>query len=468
VPEPEGDGARVYRTALFAAETGLAGGLLRLLADSTPPVSIDADKALAWFESRHGIELAPGQRQAVRRGLSSPALVITGGPGTGKTTLVNALIRILEAKGVRILLGAPTGRAAKRLAEATAREAKTLHRLLEWNPRHGRFERHGANPLEADLIIVDEVSMVDLPLAHHLLLAVPPGCRMVWVGDVDQLPSVGPGTVLDDLIRSGAVEVVRLTEIFRQAQASRIVVNAHRINQGEMPLLAGADEDSDFFFIERDSPEQVLETIKEVVAQRIPARFRLDPVRDVQVLTPMNRGLLGTVRLNAELQALLNPTGTELSRGSRTLRSGDKVMQVRNNYDLDVFNGDIGRVSRIDTAGAEMEVTFDERRVTYASSDLDELVPAYACSIHKSQGNEYPAVVIPVHTQHYVMLQRNLLYTGITRGRRLVVLVGSRRALELSVRRKDRRRRFSGLAGRLAPGSGREPAPPARPARPAP
>ncbi len=460
--------ARVYAASLFAAEAGAAGSLRSLLAEAAPPVPVDAARALAWFEERHGVQLAPGQREAVRRGLESPVLVITGGPGTGKTTLVNALIRILEAKGVRILLGAPTGRAAKRLAEATAREARTLHRLLEFNPRRGRFERHGSNPLEADLLIVDEASMVDLPLAHHLLLAVPPGCRLIWVGDVDQLPSVGPGAVLEDLIGSGAVEVVRLTEIFRQARASRIVVNAHRVNQGEMPLLPGADEESDFFFIERDTPEQILETLKEVVAQRIPARFRLHPLADVQVLTPMNRGLLGTVRLNAELQAVLNPSGSQITRGSRTLRAGDKVMQVRNNYDLDVFNGDIGRVARVDTEEAELDVHFDGRRVVYAQGDLDDLVPAYACSIHKSQGNEYPAVVIPLHTQHYVMLQRNLLYTALTRGRRLVVLVGSRRALELAVRRRDRRRRFTGLAGRLAQGPGPAGAEARHPGRPAP
>jgi exodeoxyribonuclease V alpha subunit len=447
-PLPGGERA-VYRSSLHAAESGLAAAVRRLVTAPSRSVAVDTEKALAWFERKQSLTLAPAQREAVSRALHGKTLVITGGPGTGKTTLVNAVIRILEAKGVRILLCAPTGRAAKRMAETASREARTIHRLLEFNPRSGQFERNEQQPLEADLVIVDEVSMVDLPLADHLLRAVPPTCRLVLVGDVDQLPSVGPGNVLGDLIRSERVDVVRLTEIFRQAEESRIVVNAHRVNRGEMPILAGSGGESDFFFIERDEPESIVETVKSLLRERIPARFRLDPVNDIQVLTPMNRGLLGAGRLNTELQALLNPEGPSLKRGGRVFRAGDKVMQIRNNYDLEVFNGDIGRVTGLDEDSGELEVTFDGRPRAYAAGQMDELVHAYACSIHKAQGSEYSCVIIPFHTQHYVMLRRNLLYTGITRGRRLVIVVGSKRAVALAVRNDRVERRCTRLTERL-------------------
>jgi exodeoxyribonuclease V alpha subunit len=450
---PAGERA-VYGAALHAAESGLAAAVRHLVAAPSRSVAVDAERALAWFEKKQSLTLAPRQREAVTGALHRKALVITGGPGTGKTTLVNAVIRILEAKGVRILLCAPTGRAAKRMTETTSREARTLHRLLEFNPRSGQFERNGERLLEADLIIVDEVSMVDLPLAHHLLRAIPATCRLVLVGDVDQLPSVGPGNVLGDLIRSESVDVVRLTEIFRQAEESRIVVNAHRVNRGEMPILAGSGVESDFFFIERDEPESIVETVKSLLRERIPARFRLDPVDDIQVLTPMNRGLLGAGRLNTELQALLNPEGPSLKRGGRVFRVGDKVMQIRNNYDLEVFNGDIGRVTGLDEEGGELEVTFDGGPLAYAAGQMDELVHAYACSIHKAQGSEYPCVIIPFHTQHYVMLRRNLLYTGITRGRRLVIVVGSKRALALAVRNDRVELRYTRLTDRLQGAAG--------------
>jgi exodeoxyribonuclease V alpha subunit len=439
----------IYIASLHRAESGAAELGRALLRSSSRTITIDIEKAIAWFEERQKITLAPEQREAIRSAVTSKFLVITGGPGTGKTTLVNGIIQILEKKGRRILLGAPTGRAAKRMTETTGREAKTLHRLLEFDPKTMSFLRDRGRPLEADLIIVDEASMIDTVLAYNLMKAVPPPCQLVLVGDVDQLPSVGPGSVLQDVIRSGAVDVVRLQHIFRQAEASLIVVNAHRVNHGEMPRLPQPGADADFFFIEKKEPEEVLETVKLIVKERIPERFGFDPVNDVQVLTPMHRGLLGAASLNAELQALLNPQGASLVHGSRLFRVGDKVMQIRNNYDLEVFNGDIGRIEAIDEVERTVAVQFDGRVVTFERADLDELVLAYACSIHKSQGSEYPCVVLPVHTQHYVMLQRNLLYTGMTRARKLVVLVGTKRALAIAVKNDRTESRFTQLAAQL-------------------
>jgi exodeoxyribonuclease V alpha subunit len=448
----------VYLVSLHASETGAAARLRAILESPlNGEVEIDLARAIARFEQRQGIELAEQQQQAIREAVASKVLVITGGPGTGKTTIVNGILRILERKGRSVLLCAPTGRAAKRLSETSGHEAKTIHRLLEFNPQSRRFERNAENPLEADLVVVDEMSMVDIVLFYNLLKAVPDGCQLVLVGDVDQLPSVGPGSVLRDLIRSTVVTVVTLTEIFRQAQQSLIVVNAHQINSGELPLgLPGTTEPElpkdqrDFFFIEREEPEAVLATIKELVKNRIPRRFSVDPLLEVQVLTPMHRGLLGSRNLNAELQQLLNPKGQSIVRGSRLFRVGDKVMQIRNNYDLDVFNGDLGQVTRIDEVERQLSVRVEGREVSYDMADLDELVLGYACSVHKSQGSEYPVVVMPLHTQHYVMLQRNLLYTGLTRGKRLVVVVGSRRALSLAVNNSQVRARHTDLAARLA------------------
>ncbi len=448
-------GEPVYLADLYAVEVGAAKRLREILDHPSTGLEIDVERALEWFEEQVGMHLAGPQREAVRRAIGGKALVITGGPGTGKTTIIDAIVRILGRKGRRILMCAPTGRAAKRMEEATGREAKTIHRLLEFNPRRQRFERDGSRPLAADLIVVDEMSMIDAALFAALLQAVPRSCQLLFVGDPDQLPSVGPGNVLHDLISSRALEVVALTEIFRQARESLIVVNAHRINRGEAPILSGDEwEEPDFFFIPKEDPLEVVEILKEIVLRRIPSRFGVDPIDDIQVLTPMRRGELGVVNLNSVLQELLNPDGETIERGSRLFRVGDKVMQIRNNYDLGVFNGDLGRVISVDREERRMTVRFDERSATYDWSDLDELALGYACSIHKAQGSEYPVVVIPLHTQHYALLQRNLLYTGITRGRRLVVVIGMRRAVDIAVGNNRVRGRHTRLAARLAFGGG--------------
>jgi exodeoxyribonuclease V alpha subunit len=425
-----------------------------LAAGKLPWPPIDADKAVPWIEQRVGLTLAESQKVAVKLALASKVLVITGGPGVGKTTIVNSILRILAAKGVRLQLYAPTGRAAKRMSEATGLEAETIHRLLEVDPKGGGFRRDIRNPLDCELIVVDEASMVDVLLMHALLKAVPEKSAMLVVGDVDQLPSVGPGQVLADPIASGAIPVVRLSEVFRQAAKSQIIVNAHGINQGVMPDLRRPTTDSDFYFVEADDPETAVARIVELVKIRIPRRFGFDPIRDVQVLCPMNRGGVGARSLNIELQAALNPAGEhKVERFGWTFAPGDKVMRIENDYDKEVYNGDVGYVTGVEPDGGELTAIFDGRSVTYGFGELDTLVPAYAATIHKSQGSEYPAVVIPVVTQHYPMLQRNLLYTGVTRGKRLVVLVGQRKAVAIAVHGVSGRRRWSKLREWLSGGT---------------
>ena len=399
------------------------------------------DKALPWVEKRSELQLADSQRAAIRLALMVKALVITGGPGVGKTTIVNSILKILVAKDVRLLLCAPTGRAAKRMTEATGVEAKTIHRLLEVDPRSGGFKRNADNSLDCDLLVVDEASMVDVMLMQALVKAIPDNAALLIVGDIDQLPSVGPGQVLADIIGSGAVPVVRLTEVFRQAAASRIIINAHRINQGAMPGLSAPVGESDFYFVPAEDPETAVQRILELVKTRVPKRFGLNSIRDIQVLCPMNRGGVGARSLNIELQAALNPAGErKVERFGWTFAPGDKVMQIENDYDKEVYNGDIGHIVDVDPEAGELVASFDGRSVTYGFGELDTL-PAYAATIHKSQGSEYPAVIIPVLTQHYAMLQRNLLYTGVTRGKRLVVLVGEKKAVAIAVRNVSGRRR---------------------------
>jgi exodeoxyribonuclease V alpha subunit len=377
-------------------------------------------------------------------------MVITGGPGTGKTTIIKCILAVFERLGVDILLAAPTGRAAKRMSEATGREARTIHRMLEFNPKTGGFEKNEKYSLKCDLVIVDEASMIDTVLMYHLLKAVPIHSTLILVGDVNQLPSVGPGSVLKDIIGSGVVPVVMLTEIFRQARDSAIIVNAHLINSGEMPRLEASTEGlNDFYFIEKTEPEDALRIILELLCGRIQNAFGFDPLDDVQVLTPMNRGIVGTVNLNTELQKALNPREDGIMRGGRSFRVGDKVMQIRNNYGKEVFNGDIGRIGQIDAENQEVTIVYDGREMVYDYSELDEVVLAYAVSVHKSQGSEYPCVVIPLLTQHYVLLQRNLLYTAITRGKKLVVVVGSRKALDISVKNDKTQQRYTFLRARL-------------------
>jgi exodeoxyribonuclease V alpha subunit len=437
----------VFLAGLHRAERTIAERLTRLANGTLPWPWIDPDKALPWVEKRIGLALAESQVAAIQLALMSKVMVMTGGPGVGKTTIVRAILGILAAKGVRLLLCAPTGRAAKRMSEATGFEAKTIHRLLEIDPRGGGFKRGDDNPLDCDLLVVDEASMVDVMLMQALMRAVPDRAALLIVGDIDQLPSVGPGQVLADVIASGAVPVVRLTEVFRQAAQSRIITSAHRINQGSIPDLSPPGPDSDFYFVRADDPETAVARIIELVKARIPKRFGLDPIRDIQILCPMNRGGVGARSLNIELQAALNPAGDrKVERFGWTFAPGDKVMQIENDYDKDVYNGDIGKVDDVDPADGELTATFDGRAVTYGFGELDMLVPAYAATIHKSQGSEYPAVVIPVMTQHYAMLQRNLLYTGVTRGRKLVVLVGQKKAVAIAVRNVSGRRRWSKLS----------------------
>jgi exodeoxyribonuclease V alpha subunit len=438
----------VYLARLCKSERGVATKIHELRGAPLTLPSIDFEKALVWVQQKTSVELAVAQRNAIQTALTSKISVITGGPGVGKTTIVNSIVKILRAKNGKVLLAAPTGRAAKRMSEATGASAQTIHRLLKYEPREGGFTHNERRPLQGDIIIIDETSMLDIPLAYHLLKAIPLTASVVFVGDVDQLPSVGPGNFLRDVIDSDRVPVVRLTEIFRQAKNSFIITNAHLVNEGKMPVL-DAQQEADFFFIAEEEPEKVLTTIKALCGERVPKKFGFDPMRDVQVLTPMHKGLCGSENLNRELQSTLNPSGPNVQRWGRTYRVGDRVMQVRNNYDKDVFNGDLGRVKKIDLIEQQVIVEVDEREIPYEFTDMDELLPAYAISVHKSQGNEYPCVIVPLLTQHFVLLQRNLLYTAITRGKKLVILIGSQKALAIAIRNNKTAARYSRLKERL-------------------
>jgi exodeoxyribonuclease V alpha subunit len=442
----------VFLPHLRKAEDGIATKVKRLATAGVTYPKIDFEKAVAWCEKKTGKTLAPSQRDALKTALTSRVAIITGGPGVGKTTLVNSILLILRAKKVKCLLCAPTGRAAKRLTETTGMEAKTIHRLLEVDPATGRFQRNEDRPLDCDLLIVDETSMVDVLLMYALLRALPKTSGLIMVGDVDQLPSVGPGNALRDLIDSGVVPVVRLTEVFRQAATSKIITSAHLIRQGKMPELRSAESGTDFYFIERNTPEEIAATLVRLVEDRIPKGHHLDPIRDIQVLCPMNRGSIGVRELNSVLQGALNPARPgepAVERFGWRFQVRDKVIQTENNYKKEVFNGDIGTIEKIDPVEQELSIRFDDRLVTYDFGELDEVSLAYAVTIHKSQGSEFPAVVIPVAMQHYMLLQRNLIYTGITRAKRLLVVVGQKKALGLAIRNDQARKRYSGLLSSL-------------------
>ena len=437
----------IYLPPFYHAECGTSRRL-RDLAESTGRSLFDGLFDPSSLTAETGIEYDEVQLAAIRQAVTSKVMVLTGGPGTGKTTTTQGIIAALKKAGLRVLLAAPTGRAAKRMSEATGMEAKTIHRLLEYNPQDG-YKRNDENPLEGDALIVDECSMIDILLMNNLLKAVPVGMRLVFVGDIDQLPSVGAGNVLRDIIDSQRIPVVRLVRIFRQAQKSRIVMNAHAINQGRFPDISNG-RDTDFFFLKEDDPERAAATIVRLVKERLSRAYRERPDR-IQVLTPMQRGVVGAANLNLLLQQALNPSGPSLNRGGYTYRQGDRVMQQRNNYDKDVFNGDLGYIREVDTEERTLKVDFDGKWVEYDVTELDELTLAYATTIHKAQGSEYPIVVMPVLMTHYVMLQRNLIYTGITRTKKICVLIGAAKALAYAVRNVSVLKRNTSLRERLNP-----------------
>ena len=456
VREAIGEHELIFLPALKNAEEYIARRILALSGQPSSYPSIDFNRAIDWVQESNKLQLAASQMEAIRCALEHRVVIITGGPGVGKTTIIQSILKILHAKRVTFALCAPTGRAAKRMSESTGHEAKTIHRLLEVNPRNGRFKHDEQSPLEEKLLVVDECSMVDIPLMHHLLKALPGDGHLLLVGDVDQLPSVGPGSVLKDLIQCGCTSVVRLQEIFRQAAGSRIITNAHRINQGQMPMIEEDAVLSDFYFIDREEPERAAATLVQMVRDRIPSKFRVHPIQDVQVLCPMNRGSLGVRELNLTLQHALNPLrhgDVVAEKFGWQFRVRDKVIQTENNYDKEVFNGDIGQISSIDPVEKEIKIQFDQRKVVYDFGELDELSLAYAITIHKSQGSEFPVVVMPVATQQYMLLQRNLVYTGVTRGRKLVVIIGQKKALGMAVNNSKNAFRYSGLLHRLRDGS---------------
>lgn len=445
--QPGGEN-HLWLRLLFLTEEGIAREVHRLCSHPSRLRCVDLERALTWVQERLHLKLAPQQVEAVGAALSQKVAIVTGGPGTGKSTITKAILAVTEKLTRYITLAAPTGRAAKRMTEITKRPAQTIHSLLEFDFKTGGFRRGRDQPLACDLIIVDEASMIDTPLMYSLLKAIPDNARLVLVGDINQLPSVGPGNVLKDLIRSGRIPVTTLTQIYRQGRGSKIVTNAHRINDGLFPDLSGGG-DSDFFFIETEEAEAVCTTIVDLVAERLPNRYKFHSIDEIQVLAPMKRGVAGTEQLNIALQERLNPNQPPLTYHGRSYRQGDKVMQIRNNYEKEVFNGDVGRIASIDLVDQQVTVNFDGREVVYDFFNLDELLLAYAVSIHKYQGSEAPCVVIPVHTTHFKLLNRNLLYTGVTRGKRIVVLVGTKKAIAIAIQNDEVKQRYTGLTEAL-------------------
>jgi len=437
----------VYLAKFYVCETGIARKLKIL--NNTRKININVEKAINQVENFLSIKLAQKQKTAIKCSLESKVLVITGGPGTGKTTIINAILKIFLNLDYRVLLAAPTGRAAKRMSETTGYTSKTIHRLLEYSIKNGGFQKNEKKNLVCDLLIIDEASMIDTVLMYHLLKAVPENATLILIGDIYQLPSVGAGNVLKDIIESKRFPVVELNEIFRQSQQSQIIVNSHKINMGLVPDDKLSYPESDYYFIQKDDPTDVLKIIIELVTKRIPNRFNYNPLEDIQVLSPMNKGILGSLNLNIELQKALNPKQDGINRGYRSLRINDKVMQIRNNYEKDVFNGDIGKIMNIDTQDQVVSINFDGKIVNYNYAELDEVVLAYAVSIHKAQGSEYPVVIVPLVMQHYILLQRNLIYTGVTRGRKLVVIVGSKKAFTIGVKNNKTEKRYTFLKNRL-------------------
>lgn len=450
---PQSPGKAVYLKKHHVCEIGIATRIQMMLQTPSAAPPIDVAKEMEQVQEHFSIRLAANQLSAIKSAIEKKLTIITGGPGTGKTTIIRAILKIMLRYKLRVMMAAPTGRAAKRMQETTGQEAKTIHRLLDFSMQKGGFQKNETTPLDCNALIIDEASMIDTHLMYYLLKAVPIQTTVILVGDVNQLPSVGPGHVLGDMIQSRQIPVVSLTEIFRQAKKSRIVTNAHRINQGKFPIVEVPEEPdakTDFYFIEQEEPERVRQTIIELVAHRIPAHFGFKSIDDIQVLTPMHKGIVGAENLNSSLQQALNPGEEHVSRGSSRFRIHDKVMQIRNNYDKLVFNGDIGRIEKIHSENQTVLISFDQRNVLYDFSELNEIILAYAISVHKSQGSEYPAVVLPILTQHYILLQRNLIYTAVTRGRHLVVLVGTRKALHMGINNSKTRQRFTFLKQRLS------------------